>query len=80
MLIATGIAIFIFLQVLITIGGVTGALPLTGLTTIFLSAGGSSLVASWVLIALLLTLQDQDRVVTTLPTELSDDQTRAISL
>lgn len=80
MLIAAGIAIFIFLQVLITIGGVTGALPLTGLTTIFLSAGGSSLVASWVLIALLLALQDQDRVVTNLPPELSDDQTRAISL
>lgn len=80
MLIAAGIAIFVFLQVLITIGGVTGALPLTGLTTIFLSAGGSSLVASWILIALLLALQDQDRIVTTLPTELSDDQTRAISL
>lgn len=80
MLIAAGIAIFIFLQVLITIGGVTAALPLTGLTTIFLSAGGSSLVASWLLIALLLVLQDQDRTVTNLPTEMTDDQTRAISL
>lgn len=80
MLIASGIAIFIFLQVLITIGGVTGALPLTGLTTIFLSAGGSSLVASWLLIALLFVLQDQDKTVSGLPTELSDDQTRAIRL
>ena len=80
MLIASGIAIFIFLQVLITIGGVTGALPLTGLTTIFLSAGGSSLVASWILIALLLVLQDQDRVVTNVSTDLSDDQTRSIQL
>lgn len=79
-LIAGGIAIFVFLQVVITIGGVTAALPLTGLTTIFLSAGGSSLVASWALIALLFALQDQDHVLGQLPVELSDDQTRAISL
>jgi cell division protein FtsW (lipid II flippase) len=80
MLIAGGVAIFMFLQVIITIGGVTGALPLTGLTTIFLSAGGSSLVASWILIALLFVLQDQDRNSTSLPASLSDDQTRAIQL
>lgn len=79
-LIAGGIAIFIFLQVVITIGGVTAALPLTGLTTIFLSAGGSSLVASWALIALLFALQDQDQILGQLLVELSDDQTRAISL
>jgi cell division protein FtsW (lipid II flippase) len=80
MLIASGIAIFMFLQVIITIGGVTGALPLTGLTTIFLSAGGSSLVASWILIAMLFVLQDQDRNSMNLPASLSDDQTRAIQL
>lgn len=79
-LIASGIAIFITLQVIITIGGVTGLLPLTGLTTIFLSAGGSSLVASWVLIALLFVLQDQDQVVANLPTEISQDETSVINL
>lgn len=79
-LIASGIAIFMFLQVLITIGGVSGALPITGLTTIFLSAGGSSLVASWILIAILFVLQDQDHALSNITTPLSDDQTRAIKL
>jgi cell division protein FtsW (lipid II flippase) len=77
-LIASSIAIFISLQVIITIGGVTGALPLTGLTTIFLSAGGSSLVASWMLIALLLVLQDQDKVVANLPAGVGQDETSVI--
>ena len=79
-LIASGIAIFMFLQVLITIGGVSGALPITGLTNIFLSAGGSSLVASWILIAILFVLQDQDHALSNITTPLSDDQTRAIKL
>ena len=79
-LIASGIAIFMFLQVLITIGGVSGALPITGLTTIFLSAGGSSLVANWILIAILFVLQDQDHALSNITTPLSDDQTRAIKL
>ena len=69
-----------FLQVLITVGGVSGALPITGLTTIFLSAGGSSLVASWILIAILFVLQDQDHALSNITTPLSDDQTRAIKL
>jgi cell division protein FtsW (lipid II flippase) len=79
-LIASGIAIFMFLQVLITIGGVSGALPITGLTTIFLSAGGSSLVANWILIAILFVLQDQEHALSNITTPLSDDQTRAIKL
>lgn len=79
-LIASGIAIFMFLQVLITIGGVSGALPITGLTTIFLSAGGSSLVASWILIAILFVLQDQDHALSNITTPLSDDQTQTIKL
>ena len=60
-MLASGLSFVMCFQIFVVLGGLTRIIPLTGMTTPFLAAGGSALMASWLMIGLLLRMSDNAR-------------------
>ena len=85
-LLVSGLSFTLGLQIFAIIGGVIRLLPLTGLTSPFLSQGGSSLVANWIIVGILCVISNQSREPRENPAQLepvvdmTDDATQVIGV